>query len=56
MGKFDDELGLVLNEDDPYFELFADCETSEDVIQLQREIEEAENAQSTDERRGPASA
>lgn len=29
-------------EDDPYAELFADCTTAEEVLQLQKEIEEAE--------------
>lgn len=30
--------------DDPYAELFADCRTVEDVLQLQRDIEAAENS------------
>lgn len=30
--------------EDPYADLFADCETPEDVLQLQREIEEAERS------------
>lgn len=34
----------VSAEDDPYAELFADCTTAEDVLQLQREIEEAERS------------
>jgi hypothetical protein len=31
-------------DDDPYDELFADCQTPEDVMQLQTEIEEAERS------------
>lgn len=30
--------------DDPYAELFADCTTVEDVLQLQHDIEVAENS------------
>lgn len=30
--------------DDPYAELFADCTTPEQVLQLQREIDEAERS------------
>lgn len=30
--------------DDPYAELFADCVTVEDIVQLQHEIDIAENA------------
>jgi hypothetical protein len=41
MGKFDDD-GLEPAEDDPYVNLFADCSTPEEVLALQREIEEAE--------------
>jgi len=33
-----------LVKDDPYAELFADCRTAEDVLQLQREIDEAESS------------
>ena len=41
MGKFDDAgLEPVLN--DPYAELFADCRTVEDVLELCRDIAEAE--------------
>lgn len=43
MGKFDDG-GMKPVEDDPYAELFADCVTAADVLQLQKEIEEAERS------------
>lgn len=43
MGKFDED-GMKPVEDDPYADLFADCVTSEDVLQLQKEIEEAESS------------
>ena len=39
--KFNDE-ALSRVEDDPYAELFADCVTTADVLQLQAEIEAAE--------------
>lgn len=43
MGKFDDNLFLDKPaEDDPYAELFADCETVEQVLELQAEIDAAE--------------
>lgn len=46
MGKFDDtndDKGFrPAPEADPYAELFADCRTAEDVLQLQREIDAAE--------------
>jgi hypothetical protein len=45
-GKFDDDALAGarprLVADDPYFELFADCTTPEQVLELQREIEESE--------------
>ena len=42
MGKFDEDgLEEIPVEDDPFWELFADCETSEDVMILQKEIEDA---------------
>lgn len=45
MGKFDDAgMRQIKDEDDPYAELFADCTTPEEVLQLQREIEEAESS------------
>lgn len=46
-GKFTDPLSgdPQRADDDPYAELFADCKTVEDVLQLQRDIEEAESAQ-----------
>ena len=44
MGKFDDKFIREV-EDDPYAELFADCTTPEQVLELQREIEAAEAAE-----------
>ena len=41
--KFTDS-GMKPADDDPYAELFADCTTAEDVLQLQREIDEAERS------------
>lgn len=43
MGKFDDRF-IEVDEDDPYAELFADCTTAEEVLQLQAEIEAAERS------------
>lgn len=42
--KFEDtDSGLFKKvKDDPYEELFADCTSPEDVLQLQRDIESAE--------------
>ena len=38
------DTGLKPAEDDPYAELFADCTTAEDILQLQAEIEAAERS------------
>lgn len=43
MGKFDDDF-IRKDEDDPYAELFADCTTPEQVLELQKEIEAAEQS------------
>ena len=43
MGKFDDKF-ITQDEDDPYAELFADCTTPEQVLELQAEIEAAEQS------------
>ena len=46
MGKFDEAASGNPEPvaDDPYADLFADCVTADDVLQLQREIEGAEAA------------
>lgn len=41
MSRFDEQF-LDDPEDDPYVELFADCETVEQMLELQKEIDEAE--------------
>jgi hypothetical protein len=41
VGKFNDS-GMYAVEDDPFEELFADCDTPEQVAELQAEIDEAE--------------
>jgi hypothetical protein len=42
MGKFQDDKITPVHEPTPYDELFADCRTPEDVLELQRDIEAAE--------------